>query len=1151
VNKRQELEQFKEQLRRSLKTPYVWIREWSEGADGASRKLINRSLSAVAYKVLGRVSASQKGWTGALWAIDAALQFDPDNVSSHLHRARYEKELKRYSDSIVTLEKALRINPNRHDIELLIATTLYDQQKWGDVVASLESIQTYDNDPMYWYMLARSYAEIGEPEKSVKSFERGLEVLHGSKKKLLRSQYLYQLGRVYRLLGNNKKSQDYFRQAVAEHPDSDVKRYGLFWLHYSEGYIRDALKASKQDYQTIPDDHKLLFTLANAYRRSHEWEDALSYGTRAASLRPSNASYHFEVGYIQEQLGRYSEAVTSYTQAYAGKGLHADALYRQAITCLKQGDEKKSRAYFRDLDLLKKKQGKRFSISYSGATRYTEYYDLLKVSDKIIVYESNLGRAISCNPYAIFKQLIADKKFEDYIHVWVIDNREKIPTEYRAQKNIVFIEKHSDRYLRYLASAKYLINNSTFPAYFIRKEEQLYLNTWHGTPWKTLGEDIKGKIFEHANTARNFLQATHIVSPNAHTTDVLLKSNDVDGIYTAEVYEMGYPRIDNTINLSESRKTKLRERLGVNDGKQVVLYAPTWRGALGREKVDARRLRSDLSKLARNNPDKHIVFRGHHYVEKLLNKTNTYSIKVVPSDIDTNELLSVTDILITDYSSIFFDFMVTGRPILLYVYDFAEYKEQRGLYFTVDELQLDTYSTLDEVSAALVGISESAKVKCTYEDARKRFCSYDDGKVTERTVSWFFKGKKPAKGKLIKKSDRPAAIMFGGGYRANGISLSFLNLLNRVDTSMCNYATIVVPHELREDPEKYERFLRQPKEIIKLGQVGRINLTPLEADLLADFEQTYSFGSEKAKEIYENIYTREARRVFGATHFQAAVNYEGYRPYWSSLFARVDADNKSIYMHNDLYSEWNHRFPRLGATFLQFHNYDKLIGVSQATRDTNLEKLSGSFSISKEKFDYCDNIQNSQQTIERAKEELPKSIEKIVKSAKGSAFVAVGRLSPEKDHQKLIKAFGKIVQDTPQAQLIICGDGPLRTTLDKLVKKLDLQSNVHLLGFTKNPYPIVAASDCFVLSSNYEGQPVVFYEAFALGRPVIATDIPANRDVLEDGYGLLVDNSEDGLYRGMHDFTKGSLKTKQFDSQKHEQQALNMFYEKVLEIRRN
>lgn len=1149
MNKKSRITNTKNYVRRILKTPYIRLREWSEDESGRSRKLITGSTSATIYKMLGRISASQRGWTGALWAVNSAIEFDPDNTVSYLHRARYEKELKRFSDSIASLEGALRIEPHRHDIELMIATTLYEQQKWGDAAVAFESIEDHNNsDPMYWYMLARSYAEIGEPEKSIDAYTNGINLLSHSQKRL-RSQFFYQLGRVYQLQGSATESHDSYQRAVALHPDKRAGRYGIFWLHYIEGYIRDALEASKQDHQAVSNDHELLSALSTVYRRSHDLDGALMYGIRAMDLRPGNATYTFEVGYIQEHLGNYDDAISSYHKAQSTRALRADAIYRQGVTYLKQGNEKAAQGCFKRLELLKKKLGKRFRISYSSAMRYTEYYELMDIDERAVLYESSLGKAISCNPHAIFKQLFNGDRFQDYFHIWVIDSSEKVPDEYKNLKNVIFIEKHSDHYLRYLASAKYLINNSTFPAYFIRKPEQSYLNTWHGTPWKTLGKDIKGSIFEHANTARNLLQATHILSPNAHTTDVLLRSNDIEGVYTADVYETGYPRMDATVNLAQNRKDVLRERLGATGGKKIVLYAPTWRGTLGRERVDARRLRSDISKLAKDNPDKLVVFRGHHYVEKLLNKANTLSIKVVPEDIDTNELLSVVDILVTDYSSIFFDFMVTGRPILLYVYDYEEYSEHRGLYFSADELQLSTFHTIDELSQAIGKVTEEDGQHSQYQDAKEKFCSYDDGEVAERVTSWFFDNKKPTKSREIKKSEKPTAIMFGGGYRANGISHSFLNLLNGVDTSMCNYATIVVPHELRDDPEKYEKFLQQPEDIIKLGQVGRINLTPLEADILTDFEQTYSFNSNEARAIYDAIYNREARRVFGATHFLAAANYEGYRPYWSSLFAKVDAKNKSIYMHNDLYSEWHHRFPRLGATFLQFPGYDKLIGVSEATRKTNLEKLSKPFKIAKDKFDYCDNIQDSQLTVERAKEEVPADVDKIIKSARGNSFVAVGRLSPEKDHQKLVNAFRRIVDEVPQAQLVICGDGPLRAVLERLIKQLNLSDNVHLLGFTKNPYPIIQAADCFVLSSNYEGQPVVFYEAFALNRPVIATDIPANRSVLEDGYGLLVDNSEEGLYEGVRDFTKGQVKVKPFDSKGHEKRSLEMFYQKVVGLK--
>ena len=130
---------------------------------------------------------------------------------------------------------------------------------------------------------------------------------------------------------------------------------------------------------------------------------------------------------------------------------------------------------------------------------------------------------MSCNPYAIFKFLLNDERFKDFTHIWVIESSDYIKREYWRLKNLICVKRGSDLYLRYLASAKYLINNTTFPYYFIRKEGQFYLNTWHGTAMKSLGKYIKTTFLEHSNTQRNFLQTTHIINPNAFMQKVLLE----------------------------------------------------------------------------------------------------------------------------------------------------------------------------------------------------------------------------------------------------------------------------------------------------------------------------------------------------------------------------------------------------------------------------------------------------------------------------------------------------------------------------------------------------------------------------------------------------------------------------------------------------
>ena len=144
---------------------------------------------------------------------------------------------------------------------------------------------------------------------------------------------------------------------------------------------------------------------------------------------------------------------------------------------------------------------------------------------------------------------------------------------------------------------------------------------------------------------------------------------------------------------------------------------------------------------------------------------------------------------------------------------------------------------------------------------------------------------------------------------------------------------------------------------------------------------------------------------------------------------------------------------------------------------------------------------------EKAKEALEASEEEFFKGA--PVFINIGRMSVEKDQSKLIRAFAPVVEKVPSARLLILGDGFLRLDLMTLINELHLEGNVFLLGQKENPYPWLAKADCFVLSSNHEGQPMV------LKKPIIATDITATRGMLADTEAVLVENSEQALSKAL------------------------------------
>ena len=154
----------------------------------------------------------------------------------------------------------------------------------------------------------------------------------------------------------------------------------------------------------------------------------------------------------------------------------------------------------------------------------------------------------------------------------------------------------------------------------------------------------------------------------------------------------------------------------------------------------------------------------------------------------------------------------------------------------------------------------------------------------------------------------------------------------------------------------------------------------------------------------------------------------------------------------------------------------------------------------------------------------------------------MGRLSPEKDQEKLIHAFAKYFESEKDTALYIIGSGEKEEEINDLIQEYHLQDHIYMTGQLDNPFPLINDCQCFILPSNHEGQPMVLLECLILNKPIVATDIPGNRSVLEDNYGLLVENSIDGLIEGMKQIRSNNLSFRTFDYKKYNENALKMFY---------
>jgi CDP-glycerol glycerophosphotransferase len=1003
--------------------------------------------------------------------------------------------------------KALRQKPTSAELHYKLGYALMRSYKWREAIESFRSAVALDPAvPQWHYRLGFAHERLAEWEDAASAYEYAIGLNNPAP-----SYWCYRLGYVLTQAHDFEGACLSFAATLKAKVDADAARIDQPVSAYEERLLVDSLHAAP---------------------------------------RSQSAQRCFEAGERLELRGMHSLSAEAFDAGVRRMESHSPMAYYRLGRALQEiGDfEAACRAYL-ETRLFKRAHGVdtagyRKNKELSQSMIYTEYLETLPLEPWTVLYESSHGNSVSCNPLQIWRNLSNDPRFDSWTHVWVLNEKDRIPHELAGRKNVIFAARDSDLYLRYLSTATYLINNNTFPPYFVRREGQKYLNTWHGTPLKTLGRDIKNGFMDHRNAARNFLHTTHMIAPNEFTAECLIEKYDVEGIFAGKLAVTGYPRIDATVGASQQQKLELRRHLGIEDGQKVVLYAPTWRGSLG--SVEARGV--DVSDVMQQlaTLDCAPLYRGHALTSREGNE-GTLDKFVVPDDIPTNDLLAVVDVLITDYSSIFFDFMATGRPIVYFAYDLDEYTSERGLYFELETLPgrvcVETTALLQEVSTAL---QDETGADEKYLRGIDTFCAIEDGSSTQRTIDFFFFDAN----EFVVPQDRSPkhnVLFYQGSFIPNGITTSYLNLVSNVDSVSNRMFLAIEPSTVKSEERRLEKFAQHPDHVQVLGRVGTQLVTAEERWVIDKFNATGDLASPELWEVYDRAFQREFRRLFGDASFDSVVCFEGYARYWAALFANTTnpAARKSIYLHNDMHREWRHRFRYLESMFRLYRKYDQLVSVTKSVHEENVRQLSEAFDLPPAKFDYSNNVVNAAEAKELAAEPLDEDLHEWM-GAGSTNFVTLGRLSPEKGHAKLIRAFREIVEANPNCKLTILGDGPLRQDLQDLIEKLSLETNVLLAGLRLNPFPALQRADCFVFSSDYEGQGLVVLEALILGKPVISTDVVGPRSILEDGYGLLVENSVRGLVEGMNQFLDGKSPREKFDYQSYQDEAISKFQETVL-----
>lgn len=379
--------------------------------------------------------------------------------------------------------------------------------------------------------------------------------------------------------------------------------------------------------------------------------------------------------------------------------------------------------------------------SYRRCVRKTE------PDERLVLFESYGGRSYACSPRALYEAMLADSRFDGFRFVWAFEHPEQkaLPDTRRTTT----VTSGSAEYYKTCAAARLIVINSSFPERVTLRNGQSLLETWHGTPLKRLGFDITADGGGDAlngvrdNRRRYRLNAerfTWLLSPSPYCTEKLTSAFGLSAERAEEIIvEKGYPRNDRLFSFTEDEAEEIRRSLGIPENKKILLYAPTYRDNSHTSGVGyTYECPVDFERLQKTLGDGWVVlFRAHYFVANSFDfsKYSGFVYDVSGVD-DVNDLYIISDALVTDYSSVFFDYANLGRPMLFYVYDREQYEQEvRGFYFDYSELPGPIAYTQEQLERELLDIvGYDERYAAARAKFRERFSPLEDGHASERVL---------------------------------------------------------------------------------------------------------------------------------------------------------------------------------------------------------------------------------------------------------------------------------------------------------------------------------------------------------------------------------------------------------------------------------
>lgn len=562
------------------------------------------------------------------------------------------------------------------------------------------------------------------------------------------------------------------------------------------------------------------------------------------------------------------------------------------------------------------------------------YYD--EPVQKNTVALVGLGKGVRGNMQYILNELNSSDRFEGFrIYVRTSEETDPVVQTYIVNNNWTRTRTVTDnsRYMQLLESVQYLITEVFFPESWIKKDGQIYINIWHGTPLKKLGlAKNTNNIHKDGTTQRNFIEADYLLYPNEYTKKHMLASYKVSELMEGKILNLGYPRTGGLLKAAQSDLSGLKALLAPN-GERIYAYMPTWKDYLKVEEV-VEESRELLDYLDENLQEDQILYVNlHHKVSDSLDYSVYRKIRQFPSTVDSYQLLALTDALITDYSSVFFDYLVLRRQIILYCADYELYCEKRGTYMDLMELPFDKVRTVAEVMEALNRGKE-------YDDsgAYSSFCAYDSVWNAKKLCSLLTGSEDEVDTEPIPKKRRKQVLLYSDECASTRDTLRLKDFVKIYDKALMQ---LYIGCEMSKVDEHKDSAYPMFNDVPVIGTSQNLHLSAAgKAARTMYKKKMISFA--QAVNMLKYDCAIGAKRMFGRADFHLAVIYDVADPEKLMSLALLKTPNKLLFISETMFGALQEKDEFLAEAIRFSLPYMRGVFVSSEEQRIALQEISGS-----------------------------------------------------------------------------------------------------------------------------------------------------------------------------------------------------------------